>query len=161
MLVISRRPHEKIVIPAINASIHVAAVQPGVVRVAINAPSEVLILRGELADRAAEWSAPAPPPTGTRRPSTPTKPRRADRRVREQLREFSMSVGLARLQLRAGLTGDADAALGQLHQEIQSLRRGLAGKTGAARARRTARLGCRSRARTRSAVAMPQAATQA
>ena len=42
MLVISRKPHEKIVIPAIGACIQVATVQPGVVRVAINAPPEVV-----------------------------------------------------------------------------------------------------------------------
>jgi carbon storage regulator CsrA len=132
MLVISRRPHEKIVIPAINACIHVAAVQPGVVRVAINAPREVVILRGELADRAAEWAAPAVTP----RASTTTKPRRGNRRTRERLRRVSMALGLARLQLRAGLTRDADATLGQVHQDIQVLRRRLGGKASKARSQR-------------------------
>jgi len=134
MLVISRKPHEKIVIPAIRACIHVAAVQPGVVRVAINAPPEVAILRGELADRAAEWGQAVKPPPVPAPVAQFTLP---DRRLRARLRLASMTLGLARLQLRAGLSRDAAAALGKVHRQILALRRHLDGKKGKAQPRRT------------------------
>jgi len=118
MLVIFRKPHEKILIPAIGACIHVAAVQPGVVRVAINAPPEVAILRGELADRAAAWGAPGQPAPA---PAAPAK----CRRLRKRLRLASMSLGLARLQLQTGFNREAAAVLGKVQRQIEALRRYL------------------------------------
>lgn len=121
MLVISRKPHEKIVIPAIQASIRVAAVQPGVVRVAINAPHEVVILRGEVADRMKEWETPAPAAV----PARSVKARRSGRRLRERLRLASMSVGLARLQMHTSMNPRAAAILHQAHRHIEALCRHL------------------------------------
>jgi len=127
MLVLSRKPHERILIPAINACIHVAATHPGVVRVAINAPPDVAILRGELVDRAAEWGAPvAPPPAPT---SSPRSPRKC-RQMRKRLRLASMALGLARLQLRAGWNTEAAAALGRVHRQLDALRRHLHRRAG-------------------------------
>jgi hypothetical protein len=40
-----------------------------------------------------------------------------------------MALGLARLQLQAGLTREAQAALAQVHEKLQRLRRRLEGKT--------------------------------
>ena len=51
MLVLSRRLHQKIVLPSLHLTIHVAAIKPGAVRVAIEAPSHVPILREELLAR--------------------------------------------------------------------------------------------------------------
>jgi carbon storage regulator CsrA len=127
MLVISRKPHEKIVIPAIGACIQVAAVKPGVVRVTIQAPPEVVILRGEVADRMQEWGQPLPgesaaPPT---EPARRKKARRAGRRLRERLRVASMTVGLARLQMHTSLNPRAAAILHQAHRQIEALCRHL------------------------------------
>jgi sRNA-binding carbon storage regulator CsrA len=47
VLVLSCRLHQKIVLP----SLHVAAIKPGAVRVAIEAPAHVPILREELLGR--------------------------------------------------------------------------------------------------------------
>lgn len=141
MLVISRKPHEKILIPAIKASIHVAAVRPGVVRVAINAPPEVVILRGEVADRAAEWEAPQQPAAAAPVAVRPRKSRRAGRRLRERLRVASMTMGLARLQLRTSLNPQAEAVLHKVHRQIEALCRHLDRKNG----RRTAKPGERPR----------------
>src|SRR5437870_3923833 len=55
MLVLSRRLNEKILLPTINAAIQVVEIKRGVVRLGIDAPPEVKILREELHDRAAEW----------------------------------------------------------------------------------------------------------
>jgi carbon storage regulator CsrA len=58
VLVLSRRLQEKIVLPGLGVTIEVVAVQPGVVRLGIDAPPEVTILRSELVERAAEWEEP-------------------------------------------------------------------------------------------------------
>jgi carbon storage regulator len=54
MLVLSRRLHEKIVLPGIGTIIEVVAIKPGVVRLGIEAPSEVTVLREELQQRQEE-----------------------------------------------------------------------------------------------------------
>lgn len=51
MLVLTRRLHDKIVIPGLDVTIQVVAVKGGTVRIGIEAPPEVPILRGELLDQ--------------------------------------------------------------------------------------------------------------
>lgn len=51
MLVLSRRLNEKIYLPSIGASIQVVAVKPGMVRLGIDAPSSVRVVREELLSR--------------------------------------------------------------------------------------------------------------
>jgi carbon storage regulator CsrA len=51
MLVLSRRVGERIFFPGIGAYVKVVAVNGGTVRLSIEAPPEILILRGELCDR--------------------------------------------------------------------------------------------------------------
>ena len=50
MLVLSRRLGEKILFPGIGAYVKVVSVKGGTVRLCIEAPPEVLILREELLD---------------------------------------------------------------------------------------------------------------
>ena len=50
MLVLSRRPNEKVLFPSINASVQVVAIKPGVVRLGIEAPAEVVVFREEVMD---------------------------------------------------------------------------------------------------------------
>ena len=50
MLVLSRRVGERIFFPGIGAYVKVLTVKGGTVRLSIEAPSEVLILREELRD---------------------------------------------------------------------------------------------------------------
>jgi carbon storage regulator CsrA len=123
MLVLTRKPHEKIMIPAIKASIQVAAVKPGLVRVAINAPAEVEIRRGELPDRAAEWG--PPQPVGASEVASPPALTKSRRGARERLGFASMTLGLARLQLRAGMHREAIVALTRVQHQIEKLCRRL------------------------------------
>lgn len=58
MLVLSRRLNEKIVFPALNATVQVVAVKPGSVRLGIEAPSDVLVLREEVVGRRGAGPAP-------------------------------------------------------------------------------------------------------
>jgi carbon storage regulator len=50
VLVLTRRLHESIVIPGRDVTIRVVAVKGGTVRISIEAPPDVPILRGELFD---------------------------------------------------------------------------------------------------------------
>jgi carbon storage regulator CsrA len=52
MLVLSRRLNDKIVIPGLNLTIQVVAIKPGMVRIGIQAPPEIPIMRDELLDQA-------------------------------------------------------------------------------------------------------------
>ncbi len=49
MLVLSRRLSEKILLPGLGITVQVVSVKAGVVRLGIEAPAEVKVLRGELA----------------------------------------------------------------------------------------------------------------
>ena len=51
MLVLSRRVREKIYFPALNVTVQVVGVTHGRVRLAIEAPPDVTVLRDELRDR--------------------------------------------------------------------------------------------------------------
>src|SRR5262245_56565662 len=62
MLVLSRRLSEKILFPGIQAAVQVVAIKPGVVRLGIQAPPEVLVMREEVLGRAASSGATATPP---------------------------------------------------------------------------------------------------
>jgi len=53
MLVLSRRLHEKLVIPAVNTTIQIIAVKPVAVRLGIDAPSEVKVFREEILEQSA------------------------------------------------------------------------------------------------------------
>jgi carbon storage regulator CsrA len=60
VLVLSRRPHEKIVLPGLGITIQVVAVKPGVVRLGIEAPADVQILREELLQQTGQAECPQP-----------------------------------------------------------------------------------------------------
>ncbi len=87
------------------------AVKPGVVRLGIEAPPDVRVLRGELPDRVAEWG-----------PEPEERPGQLEQLTRKGLTLASVGVGLARLQVDAGLTDDLRQTLEQLHEQLQWLR---------------------------------------
>jgi carbon storage regulator len=60
MLVLSRRLSERIQFPGLNITVQVVAIRPGVVRLGIEAPPHVTVLREELLAQP-----PTPAATGT------------------------------------------------------------------------------------------------
>jgi carbon storage regulator CsrA len=99
MLVLSRRPFETILFPSIHTSVQVLAVKGRLVRLGIEAPPELAILRAELAD-----SAPGPVPAGGLLPSG---------------RLGQLCADLA--ALRARLPPDAAAELARVEAELKGL----------------------------------------
>ena len=51
MLVLSRRLHEKIQFPGLNITVQVVAIKPGVIRIGIEAPPEVRVVREEILEQ--------------------------------------------------------------------------------------------------------------
>jgi hypothetical protein len=120
MSLFSPRFRRKVLVVGMNLAVQMAAAEAGLLLRGTAAPPAPAALHGEAPK-------PAPERPSLESPSgeqAPGRPRRRGR-VRRELRSAGMAVGLARLQLRAGLTGDAEATLDRLHQEIQSLRQRL------------------------------------
>ncbi len=59
MLVLTRRLNERLLFPGLHTAIQVVSIKPGLVRLGIEAPEEVRVLREEVPDRVAQWG-PAP-----------------------------------------------------------------------------------------------------
>jgi hypothetical protein len=134
MQVLSCRLNEEFCFPGSRTSVRVLAVQPGGVSLGIDTPvGESRCLPDFHSPENTNCSRRGKVVTGLFR-----------RRASRQLQAASVGLGLARLQLRAGLTDSAQLALEKIHEEIQELRQRLEGKRKPAprRARRAARGGC-------------------
>jgi carbon storage regulator CsrA len=106
MLVLSRRPNEKVLFPTLGVTVEITSVSRNVVRLGIDAPASVPILREEIA--AAE-NVPA------------TKPKPANHRLRNRLHTATLAVHLSQKQMRAGLTTEAEATLSEALREFSEL----------------------------------------
>jgi carbon storage regulator CsrA len=117
MLVLSRRLDEKILLPTVPAIIKVISAQTGLVRLGIEAPAHVPILREELTRNDKHPGLPALPD------EEPARDEPALRHaVRNRLNNLTLGVTLLRMQLV-----DCDPAvrktLDGLEEELQGLRR--------------------------------------
>ncbi|HEV3257981.1 MAG TPA: carbon storage regulator [Gemmataceae bacterium] len=124
MLVLSRRLNQKILLPGVHTSVRVVAIKRGVVRLGIEAPPSVTVLREEVQDRTAEWQ---PTAAQSGEANTGAESRHPGHLLRDGLKAASLSLGMARLQLRLGQTGEVRETLDKIHAELQRLRRGLEG----------------------------------
>jgi carbon storage regulator CsrA len=120
MLVLSRRPLERVLFPTIHAAVQVVSVQGSTVRLGIEAPPEVRILRGELQGEATQGMASAPP----------ADPAEASFRalrhlVRNRLHGVGIGLALMRQQLKAGRNTDLERTLAMIEAEMQKLRQAV------------------------------------
>ena len=128
MLVLSRRPDEKVVLPTVPAVIKIISSQAGLVRLGIEAPSHVTILREELTH---------PEKGAGRRPAAP-EPAGAEaatglcHAARNRLNNLILGLTLLRMEL-ADCGPAVRKTLGGIEEEVQALRRLLkAGSDGPA-----------------------------
>ncbi len=119
MLVLSRRQNETLVFPGLETTIQVVSIKKGVVRLGIDAPEHVRVLRGELPDRTTEW-ADTPTPTGPPRLNDLVEKRLAI--VRQGLDEVQRSVS-------AASTEEAELLLDKLDEDLHLLRQRLHSET--------------------------------
>jgi carbon storage regulator CsrA len=122
MLVLSRRVNERIVFPQINASVQVVSVNPGTVRLGIEAPPEVAVFREEVRHRLTREGQ-----EGTHGESPP---------IDARLRQFTQLLGsrlemshtglaVLRRQLQGGLREAAELTLEKIESELLMLRQRL------------------------------------
>jgi carbon storage regulator CsrA len=128
MLVLSRRPHERIVFPEIRTTIEVLAAKPGAVRLGIEAPPEVTVLRQEVHDRITDWQLPPARPAAA---PDPEPVRQLEHLVRTRLQVTRTGLAELRRHLRAGRTEEAGITLENLEEDLHLLARRLEGNKAA------------------------------
>jgi carbon storage regulator CsrA len=119
MLVLSRRLNEKILIPGMHIAIKVVGLKAGQVRLGIEAPPHVTVLREEVPDRIAEWGA-VPLPAAIE-PSAEMKLRKVNQLLRHRLRAGSADLKLLRRQLDLGMSDEVQVTLDKMEEEFQLL----------------------------------------
>ncbi len=112
MLVLSRRPNERILFPTLGIAVEITSVAKNVVRLGIEAPPSVAILRDELASDA------------DNRPARNSKP--ANHRLRNRLHTAALAIHLAQKQLQAGQEQAAGQTLNEALREYAELDQELA-----------------------------------
>lgn len=107
MLVISRRPHEKILFPEQGISIQVVQTKGHLVRLGVEAPRDVPVLREELA-------------TPENLAATRREPETDLHRLRNEVHKLGLGLQLVRRQLAAGKTKEAAVTFQRLEQSLES-----------------------------------------
>ena len=125
MLVLSRRLNEKILFPTLRASVQVIAIRPGVVRLGVEAPPQVTVLREEVYTRTAQWGEPEKPAVS---PAATPDLEKLHGFLGNRLRVTGVGLGLLRRQLLAGQTEEAAVTLDKIEEDVQLLRQRLQGQ---------------------------------
>ena len=118
MLVLSRREAEKVLFPTLGITVEVTRVQGKTVRLGIDAPHEIRILRGELDPHEANAFA-SNGPVSTADP----------KQVQRCLDAANLAIHLASNQLKQELNEKAELALENALQCLQELELAVAGKS--------------------------------
>jgi len=111
MLVLSRRENEKIVFPSLGVTVQVCGINKRAVRIGIEAPASVPIMREEVAAI-----------TDT---LAPTAPILGGHQLKNRLHTACLAVHLAQKQLQAGFDAEADESLSKALREFDALDREL------------------------------------
>jgi carbon storage regulator CsrA len=137
MLILSRQPNEKILFPGFHTAVQVVSVRGATVRLGIEAPRAVTVLRGEVHERdaaAGRGSAGAgggspgagrgsPDPAAHGPAETPEARFRALRHlVRNRLNGATVGLALLRQQVAAGRSGELERTVTLIEQEMEKLR---------------------------------------
>jgi carbon storage regulator CsrA len=111
MLVLSRRPTEKVLLPDLGVTFQVLSTRGNTVRLGIDAPPQVKILREEIDAVSTPQAAAAPPSV------------QMPHRFRNHLNKLGLALQLFERQWQAGLTERAQATFQQALEAIETLDR--------------------------------------
>jgi carbon storage regulator CsrA len=125
MLVLSRRPNEKLMFPGIQTSVQVVSIKPGVVRLGIEAPENVAVYRQELLERMPDKPVPAAAPGE----QAIHQLKELSHAVRNRLNAASIGLALLRRQVKAGMSSACETTLEKIEQEFRMLRERVEGCT--------------------------------
>lgn len=119
MLVLSRRTNERIVFPGLDVSVQVLSLCRGKVRLGVDAPPQVEVIRGELPNRTAEWGEEeiSGAPSGTERLL-----RKKNTQLRHRLKGVSADLRLLRKQLQLGLWSDAEETVAKMQNDMRVIK---------------------------------------
>ena len=115
MLVLSRRENQKVCFPDLDITVEVLRVRGSAVRVGVEAPLEVRILRDEISDN------------GKSKDSEATKqhvirlPRSQRHLIRNKLNSLSIALHLFKHELEAGRLSDAEQTFEKLVQQLEGI----------------------------------------
>src|SRR5207302_8519122 len=98
----------------------------GVVRLGIEAPPEVTVLRAEVRDRQAEWAAPAPATAGPRAEAE-EELRRLRGLVRQRLEVARKGLAALGRQLADGMAAEAEETLRRIDEDLELLEQRVEG----------------------------------
>jgi carbon storage regulator CsrA len=115
MLVLSRKPNERIVFPAINTSVQIVSIKSGVVRVGIDAPHNVAVFREELL-----------PAEGITALALPRNLRELRHAIRNRLNAGGIGLALLRRQIENGRYDECEATLRTLEREFHAMQEKVA-----------------------------------
>lgn len=120
MLVLARRLNERILLPDVPAAIGVVSIKPSLVRLGIEAPFHVSVLREEVRRR---------PPTPTAVVTVPGADAgdRPEGALLDRLDGLGVALARVRRQLGGALTEEVRAALAQMEGDLQACREQLQG----------------------------------
>jgi carbon storage regulator CsrA len=118
MLVLSRRLNEKLLFPGLKTAIEILAIKSGVVRLGIDAPRSVKVLREEVPDRSAEWGTQDIPPADM---TVKSRLRELNHLIRNRLNCANLGLAVISRQLEAGLARDAQSTLAKVSEDFQML----------------------------------------
>jgi carbon storage regulator CsrA len=124
MLVLSRKLHEKLLFPGIQTAVEVVAIKSGVVRLGVEAPPEVAVVRAEIQGPTGET---APTPNRLADEAAGGLSRDLVHLLRNRLNAAAIGLAVLRRQRQLGLSQESDAILEQTDRAIQELRRHLDG----------------------------------
>ena len=120
MLVLTRRLKERIVFPSIPAEVQVLGIKGGQVRLGIEAPPQITVVREELTGRpenenVAEtiWSA------------SPESSREFVHRLRNRLNDVGLNLAILRQRVRQDQAESADLIIDRIEEELRLLRQEL------------------------------------
>ena len=113
MLVLSRRVNERLLIPCIQTTVQVIAARPTGVRLGIEAPPEVTVLRAEIAAESVQEIPKVRDESGLRH------------RLLNRLKNLSVGLALVRHCARASSAEELQTALDTMDSEFEGLRRQL------------------------------------
>jgi len=124
MLVLARRPEEKILFPSLGISIQILRVTGQVVRVGVDAPRTVPVIRAEIAPANAP-KAEAAPKVEAAPPVAPPLAGAMCHRMRGRLNTAILAMNLAQKQFQLGQPDAAEATMHRALDELAGLEREL------------------------------------
>lgn len=115
MLVLSRRPDQQFAFPDLGIQIKVLGVRGNVVKVGIQAPREIEVVRGELGPKVAEKS---------QESNTDVRflTRQQVHEFKNQLNALNLATRLCQRQREAGMHAAAEATFSKILEQFESLR---------------------------------------